>query len=290
MKGKLIIHIGPPKTATTALQYYLMLFKKEGFKYIGINQPREDQTIAKDLYEYCRTEGKNEKLKAYLLLKLKELVDNYKYIVVSEEMFTVENSKLSFFKKLQRLYEITKKYDPIVTFCVRNVEKVYFSYYAEIYHTLPLGYRKDFKQFQNSNFCECYKYERLYNRLLSIGFKKINFFHFNKLKLGNLTMENFLGIEDQEYSFRIKLDKKHVTKINGQSDKVITKENVVNLFINRFNRVSPLKFKGFGFRKQFSKKIKFTKVVELKKEEVSKATLDIYSKDLIFLNSLNKNL
>ena len=44
--GKLIIHIGPPKTASTSLQYYLESLNQDGVKYIGVNQPRETDSMA----------------------------------------------------------------------------------------------------------------------------------------------------------------------------------------------------------------------------------------------------
>ena len=50
--GKLIIHIGPPKTATTALQLYWMGLHVNNFKYCGIIQPRKTDSLATDLFIY----------------------------------------------------------------------------------------------------------------------------------------------------------------------------------------------------------------------------------------------
>ena len=56
VNGKLIIHIGPPKTATTSLQHFWLKLNAPGFKYLGIIQPRGQESTGDKLSNYvCST-------------------------------------------------------------------------------------------------------------------------------------------------------------------------------------------------------------------------------------------
>ena len=52
-KGRLYIHLGPPKTATTSFQYFLQDLNHPEIEYFGIYQPRSNKKIStgKALYD-----------------------------------------------------------------------------------------------------------------------------------------------------------------------------------------------------------------------------------------------
>lgn len=143
MSGRILVHIGLPKTATTTLQtQYFPTLTSGNSRYLGVLQPRERRqdelfrklsnavTVGLDI------EGIHQ--------ELSRLLEAGVNIVVSEEMFTVSSSGgASWQMKLQRLASLLRGLDYAIMVTVREPVAGSFSYYVELesrYRPLGLGY------------------------------------------------------------------------------------------------------------------------------------------------------
>lgn len=291
MQGTLIIHVGPPKTATTSLQYYWQNLSIENFKYLGVIAPRRanNEYLGKEIYKYCKANESSDDYdqKKNLKTKLANLLNKNKYVVFSEEMLLLENKSVSYLTKLKRLKDLTNSFNTIITFCIRDVDQAYFSYYTEIYKTLPLKLQNSFDEFQKSNYGDCYKYEKIYKTLFKIGFKKINFFYFKELINNELMMSEIMGINDLDYSFKVNLSRENITKVKNSNLSAIKKDIFKSIVID-YNHFFPVFVKGYGVGTFLKNIIKKEKIVTLTKTALTKDSKNIYKEDLIFFKSLKE--
>lgn len=158
------MHIGLPKTATTTLQ--TDLFPKLGVRYLGINQPRgikSNDLLFNLIYQSIVSGTKNDLVRQAIRRELKKGNN----LLFSEELVTVSDSAVSWRKRLENLAQILKgvRYEIIVT--VREPVSALFSYYCEIFKTLPRADREDFMNcVLTSENMEIFHYEKLSDELL----------------------------------------------------------------------------------------------------------------------------
>lgn len=250
MKGKLVIHIGPPKTATTSLQTYLQKLETDNFVYGGIIQPRtnDKNSISKRLYSICKSNKglENKKEIESLQEDISTVLRHSKIFFLSEERLVQESSGWSYLEKLKILYEIVKDYEPRIIFCVRNPLQALPSYYQEIYHTLPEELSGSFDLFQKSQFTECYQYKNLIESLKEIGFKDIHWFYFDDLSQGKYSLNDILGYDENSLKgIKVVLDAINVSKISGSKRVVKRKNWLESYFLNLFLKM-PETIRGYG--------------------------------------------
>ncbi|QTP55377.1 hypothetical protein HNO51_12190 [Billgrantia sulfidoxydans] len=129
------IHVGLPKTGTTALQKHFFPRLKNS-RYLGVSQPRgtANSNIYKAFQIYSiggMTYGDAERT------ILKEVKDPSEKLVLSEEMFTVSSHGVTWVEKLERVAELAKLFnDYKVIITTREPTEASLSYYIECYNKL----------------------------------------------------------------------------------------------------------------------------------------------------------
>lgn len=143
MSGRLLVHAGLPKTATTTLQtQYFPCLPPDQIHYLGVRQPR---SRGQDALYRLFVEAVCEGVEAPGLHQgLAQLLDQGLHVVVSEEMFTVSTLRGAGWQlKLQRLAGILERYDHSVMVTVREPVQASFSYFVELqsrFRALGLDY------------------------------------------------------------------------------------------------------------------------------------------------------
>ncbi len=281
MRGKLIIHIGPPKTATTSLQYWLQNNTIKDSKYIGINQPRALATLGSRLYSICCKENNNQSETSLIQKELSKELEINKYVLFSEELFVVEQTEISYKDKLTRLFNLIKEFDHRIIFCIRNPENSIPAFYQEIYNSLPKLYKNSFKLFEHSAYSKCYHYENLTNLLKQIGFNEISWFLFSDFVQGKLTLGEVLSEPElNSYISPIKLNKSNIK--GGQ--RITYRTGYIEYAYSHLIKLIP----SFFFRKRgYGKTIQnIIKNHDIKSKRnlgelvITKKTKNIYKKDL----------
>lgn len=210
-KAELVIHIGPPKTATTSLQEFFQNLKSEEIIYGGTYQPRtaKPTAVINLIYRYPFSLDK-ENLSNEIKSFIKENLDQGKNIFLSEEMFLLESPDYGYESKLKNLFEHVKEFNPKILIVVRNPKEALQSYYTELYHKVDTQKIRSFKDFIFSKYCEVYKYSLLIEKLRAIGFAEVKVLKYENLVAGEYKLSTiFPNIKDDE---QILLTEKNVSK------------------------------------------------------------------------------
>lgn len=167
MSGKLFVHIGLPKTATTSLQTdFFPAISGEHIEYVGVYQPREvnnQSELHSQFYDVVET--------GLGVLELRNCIDTIletgKSLIISEEVFTVSSVNTSWREKLRNLRSVLHGKDYYLLLTVREPVSAMFSFYLEVY-----------RRFENrfDNFIDCalldesmqiYHYKKLTDEIFS---------------------------------------------------------------------------------------------------------------------------
>lgn len=195
MKGKIYLHIGPPKTATTALQYLFQNGISGKLFYGGVTQPRSEMVeLSGRLHNLCVLEG-NITVDAIQILQeyIAKILDDGINILISEEMFLVDSGSVSHQVKLARLSDILGCFYPVIILCARNPLEGLMSFYQEIYDELTLKQKISFKCFLNGNQAKIFDYAYLFDVLKKNGFHDLRIISFDRLVDGKLNNNDFFG-------------------------------------------------------------------------------------------------
>lgn len=128
MSGRIFVHIGLPKTATTTLQMECFpALSGEQIHYLGVFQPRQESKN-EDLYtKICETASTGSSLEE-LRSALKRTLDSGATVILSEEMLTVSAWRA----KLKNLSELLRGLNYVLIITVREPTAALFSYYVEL--------------------------------------------------------------------------------------------------------------------------------------------------------------
>lgn len=133
MPNRVYIHIGLPKTATTTLQVdYFPHVDNQRYIYLGVTQPRGNKS---DSLYYDLSKAINngqDIIAANRKLKIR-LRDEKKSLILSEEMFTVSDTSVSWQSKLSYLAMVVDGIDARILLTVREPVSAMFSFYVELY-------------------------------------------------------------------------------------------------------------------------------------------------------------
>lgn len=167
MTGRIIVHIGLPKTATTALQHDLFpQLANPSTLYLGVRQPREGNPqhhLYKDFIAAVNGAETMETVRE----ELRRHMNDGQTLLLSEEMLTVSQPGISWRHKLRRLALLLKDLDYALIVTVREPATALFSYYAELYPQFS----------RRGSFMECalqdddmriYHYQSLSDALLNV--------------------------------------------------------------------------------------------------------------------------
>lgn len=208
MNGKLYLHIGPPKTATTALQYVFQKGIPGKLFYGGVTQPRSEQVeISGKLRALCETEGEMPASAIQLLQdSIGTILTSGTTLLISEEMFLVDSGRISHQAKLARLSRILGLFGPVIILCARNPVEALPSLYQELYPGLSLVQKISFKRFLQGNQAKVFNYSWLLQELHKNGFQNVRILSFDRLVAGELAYTDVLG-EDFPLKQRLSIQK-----------------------------------------------------------------------------------
>ena len=141
--NKLILHIGLPKTGTTSLQQDI--FPNLSCNYLGVKQPREllQNSFYERLMEFIKT-GDDDIQKDEIIKELKFLLSQ-KVVLLSDEMFTVDQKTATWQQKLSRLGKLLHGIEVQILVTLREPIAAVKSYYTELcthsmlYWNIPLS-------------------------------------------------------------------------------------------------------------------------------------------------------
>lgn len=183
--GRIIVHIGLPKTATTTLQMDVFpMLKNENVDYVGVYQPRVSGHQDSFFFRFVKalSDGKIESVRHELV----ELLSSGKTIILSEEMITVSSDHVSWRTKLLNLSRILNDINYILIVTVREPASAMFSYYVEMIKHLSMQ-KINFLEFaKNDERMEIFHYGILANELI-VRFEKdrIHIVKFEDIIQGN---------------------------------------------------------------------------------------------------------
>lgn len=196
MRGKILCHIGPPKTATTSMQIALSSVTLTDFVYVGTFQPRDlnEGSLSHKLHKFCensRDYSSAEKLE--INRELFDLVNTGKTVFISEEMFLVQQDHASIETKLESLKSILDDLPCEIVLTIRDPILSLPSYFQEVFTSLPVHLQLNFSKFCRDHRATCYDYERLLSVLKNVGFKDVILVDFDELAAGNVDIGKLTG-------------------------------------------------------------------------------------------------
>ena len=199
MTGHLFLHIGPPKTATTALQHAFEELADETVVYGGTFQPRRERNTGSlsDILFKAASQGRTQhdnKLES-ALDQIRSDVLSGKIVVISEEMFGLSRSR-SMAHKLAFLGECFEGLPSTILLCARNPLDAIPSLYQELYRSQPFLMKLSFARFCRSDAIDCYDYRKIVTLLHEAGFDTIRIIGFEQVCSGKLTMQDLFDRPD----------------------------------------------------------------------------------------------
>ncbi|MFW5757425.1 MAG: hypothetical protein ACOCYO_01965 [Bacteroidota bacterium] len=134
--GKIYVHIGLPKTATTSLQKdFFEKLPSKRFIYLGVLQSRKERiqhTEFKKFSYFLNSHKGADDIKDIFT----SIINKGKDIVISEEMIVVGDWR----QKIKNLKEILKGFDYHILITIRNPLDGVLSYYYELNHVFTQKY------------------------------------------------------------------------------------------------------------------------------------------------------
>jgi hypothetical protein len=197
MPGKLVIHVGLPKTATTTLQsdWFPLLEEQAGVRYLGVRQPRTSEQDP--VYVECMRAIHEPAALAQARLLLEGVLRESRVVVWSEEMLTAGNAAMSWPTKLERLGALVRGLDYLILCGIRDPVEASFSYFVEK-HSKFVDQSMSFEKAAiEDDAMAVYRYGRLLEVLDSVFPAERTFFiGFHDITAGHLErLADKMGVE-----------------------------------------------------------------------------------------------
>lgn len=195
MSVDIIVHIGPPKTATTSLQLALEQACPDQIAYGGTFQPRarNTQSLSDALYWYCAGAPFGWPDLAELQDRLRCEVAAGKTVLLSEEMLLVERDFITVADILRNLSRVVDGFRCRIVITARKGALALPSYYQEIHSSLPLALKFSFDAFCQDRRAACYDYSALCRMLQDAGLHDIRLIDFDALVAGQVDLGALTG-------------------------------------------------------------------------------------------------
>lgn len=189
MSQKLLLHIGPPKTATTSLQIALQNIADERFSFGGSFYPREQNTgsLCYKLLKACSDSSVSHLEVNSVRKDIQALLVSRNTLFFSEEMFLVEEPDASISTKLRRLSEIMSPFDCRIILTLRRARDALPSWYQESLKN-PTFPRVAFRSFCDGARAACFDYSAICHNLKQLGFRDIRLLEFETLTSANVSL------------------------------------------------------------------------------------------------------
>lgn len=210
MTGRVYLHVGPPKTATTSLQTAMEAIEHSGYAYAGVLQPRDRNsgTLANLLHK--ATLG-DDGAAASLVERLRAEVSRHELVVISEEMLSLEQNGISTADKIEKIGTLLAEFEVVPVVTLRDPRKGLPSLFQEIHAGLPLGLQLSFAAFCASGYAKCYDYGALKDLLAAIGFGSARWLDFTRITQGALTTGDVFGSGDLWNDARLSVPRLNVS-------------------------------------------------------------------------------
>ena len=211
MTPSIIVHIGPPKTATTSLQIALEEISHPNFHYAGTFQPRarNADSLCQRLYRVCSGKSPHQDDIKNVRGELKSHLQEGKTIFLSEETFLLEQDHASIHSKIKLLRSVLAGFDCKILISARPGKSALPSLYQERFNSLPMPLQIDFSAFCRDKRSACYNYSDICKMLEGSGFDDIIISEFDKLSSGSVTLAMLTGCPE------FKLNTLTLPKANG---------------------------------------------------------------------------
>jgi hypothetical protein len=188
VSGKLFIHIGLPKTATSSLQTdFFPKIETDLVEYIGVDGLRREEKLT-DLYKrIVRAVNTGDGIQG-LRVDLASQLNHRDGLIISEEMFTVSEGVMTWPKKLANLGRLVSGLDYVLILTVREPAAGLFSYYAELYPRFCGRYADFIDCAMHDPDMHIFHYKKLFDQLIkNFELQRIKAFKFEEIISGNLT-------------------------------------------------------------------------------------------------------
>lgn len=198
--SKVIIHIGPPKTATTSLQIALEQSNHPYLYYGGTFQPRSRNvaSLSANVFQFCTGSAGSREDFGRIRTEIENAICAGKHVFISEEMLSLEQRTASASFKLRKLGELLKGFECRILITARPAKDALPSLYQEIFESLPSNLQLSFPSFCRDKRSLCYDYSSLCEALIENGFKDIVILEFDKalkegINLSDLFEDSAIG-------------------------------------------------------------------------------------------------
>ena len=238
MNPSIIVHIGPPKTATTSLQIALQEISHPNFHYAGTFQPRarNADSLCQRLYRVCSGKSPHQDEIKNVRDELKSYLQEDKTVFLSEEMFLIEQEHASIQIKIKRLRKTLAGFDCKILISARPGKSALLSLYQELFNSLPMSLQIDFSAFCRDKRSACYDYSNICKLLEDAGFNNIIIAEFDSLSSGSVNLSMLTGSVDFELN-TVTLRKANAGQLGGgKSVRMLSRVSLKSL-----GRLSPIK-------------------------------------------------
>ena len=201
---RLFVHLGPPKSATTALQSFMQEWHGGWIAYKGIHQPRkgDEKSLCSRLYHAACASPSDDAARLPLRQEILGLLGEGRDVLISEEMFLVDQH-IPHQEKISRLSGFLAGLPVSVILCLREPLDAVRSMYQELFPTLRLDQKLSFRKFLESNQAKVFDYRHLTGMLESSGAWDIRIIRFEDLVGGRLDFNAIFGIEKDAPRIRL---------------------------------------------------------------------------------------
>jgi len=196
MIGHLYLHIGPPKSGTTSLQYAFERIQHARFIYGGAYQPRErnQNSLANRLHHALNEDHQDAIIQ--IGEEISSLLAAGKHVLISEEMLLLTQEERTWPKKLVTLSNCFKDIPTTVIISLRDPAEGVPSLYQERFNGLSLRHKLSFGSFCESEKASCYDFSRVRNQLDQLGFHDIRYISFDSIYRGKISSHDLFGDRD----------------------------------------------------------------------------------------------
>lgn len=224
MPSRVYVHIGLPKTATTALQldYFPYVNNKE-YLFLGVLQPRAQQ-VPDPLFTQAVSAARSGKGVAEVKQALNErIAKEQRSLIISEEVLTVSSAEVSWQEQLANLSRILEGIDYRLMVTVREPVSAMFSFYVELYERFQKKGQSFSELALSDNDFRIYHYDSLLKTLLGLfDSRRIHIQTFeNLVKADYKAVAEFLDYPAMESAFSVLNN--HNQKKKSKSAVIISK-------------------------------------------------------------------
>ncbi|MFB6317435.1 hypothetical protein [Saccharicrinis sp. FJH54] len=269
--GKLYVHIGLPKTATSTLQ--VELFNKivsEKLEYLGVQHPRDKK---QDIlyYKFMNSVNTGTEIEQTKSL-LKHKLDKYD-LLISEEMLVVTSASITWREKLQNLSLILKGLDFSIIISVREPASAMFSYYLELYAILKK--RGSFLDIALKDDAMRIYY---YKEFLSFCIDKFSKTRINLIKFEDIIKNDITDITKIIGYTPTKITFSNINSKILKNEKIITNSNInisqLFMFVTRVLKLNKIRFLK-RFKGLYKILLNKTKNIILKQDKVNIVSTEV---------------